>query len=79
MADDNSPEERPHRFTGNITAMKLIVGLIIVFASVFGGFILSSGSMMALFQPFELLIIGGRHFDMVLLVVEFNVFLPFKM
>ncbi len=42
--------------------MKLIIGLIIVFGSVFGGFILSSGSMMALFQPYELLIIGGGAF-----------------
>ena len=39
--------------------MKLIIGLIIVFASVFGGYLLSHGQLMALFQPFELLIIGG--------------------
>jgi chemotaxis protein MotA len=39
--------------------MKLIIGLIIVFGSVFGGFVLSSGHLLALFQPFELLIIGG--------------------
>ena len=39
--------------------MKLILGVIIVFGSVFGGFILSKGQLLALFQPFELLIIGG--------------------
>ncbi|MBI3560817.1 MAG: flagellar motor stator protein MotA [Gammaproteobacteria bacterium] len=39
--------------------MKLIIGLIIVFGAVFGGFVLSQGQLLALFQPFELLIIGG--------------------
>ena len=39
--------------------MKFIIGLIVVFGSVFGGYILSHGHLMALFQPFELLIIGG--------------------
>jgi chemotaxis protein MotA len=39
--------------------MKLIIGIIIVFGSVFGGYVLSSGHLLALFQPFELLIIGG--------------------
>ncbi len=42
--------------------MKLIIGLIIVFGSVFGGFVLSSGSLMALYQPFEFLIIAGGAF-----------------
>jgi chemotaxis protein MotA len=39
--------------------MKLIIGVIIVFGSVFGGFVLSEGHLLALFQPFELMIIGG--------------------
>lgn len=39
--------------------MKLIFGVILVFGSVFGGFVLSDGHLLALFQPFELLIIGG--------------------
>lgn len=39
--------------------MKLIIGVIIVLGSVFGGYILSQGKLLALFQPFELMIIGG--------------------
>lgn len=42
--------------------MKLIVGLIIVIGSVFGGYVLAHGQLAALFQPFELLIIGGGAF-----------------
>lgn len=36
-----------------------IIGIIVVFACVIGGFILSHGKIAALFQPFEVLIIGG--------------------
>jgi chemotaxis protein MotA len=39
--------------------MKFIIGIIIVTSSVLGGFVLSHGHPMALWQPFELLIIGG--------------------
>jgi chemotaxis protein MotA len=39
--------------------MKTIVGLLIVIACVLGGYLLSHGKLEALFQPFELLIIGG--------------------
>lgn len=39
--------------------MLIIIGAIMVLASVAGGFVLSSGELMALWQPFELLIIGG--------------------
>ncbi len=39
--------------------MKLIVGLIVVLGSVFGGYVLSKGVLLALFQPFELMIIAG--------------------
>jgi chemotaxis protein MotA len=42
--------------------MKLIVGIILVLGSVAGGFVLSHGNLLALFQPFELLIIGGAAF-----------------
>ncbi len=39
--------------------MLVIVGLIIVFGSVFGGYVLAGGHIAALYQPLELLIIGG--------------------
>src|SRR6476620_6056102 len=39
--------------------MSVIVGFIIVVASVFGGYVLSGGHIAALYQPLELLIIGG--------------------
>ena len=39
--------------------MNLIVGSLLVLGSVAGGFILSGGKLLALFQPYELLVIGG--------------------
>ncbi len=39
--------------------MLVIVGSIIVLSCVFGGFVLAHGHLAALWQPFELLIIGG--------------------
>ncbi|MES2821377.1 MAG: flagellar motor stator protein MotA [Pseudomonadota bacterium] len=39
--------------------MAKIIGILVVFASVIGGFILSGGKFMALIHPFEVLIIGG--------------------
>lgn len=39
--------------------MLVILGYIIVMASVFGGFALAGGHLAALFQPLELLMIGG--------------------
>ena len=36
-----------------------IIGIIVVVASVIGGYVLSQGKVAALFQPFEVLIIGG--------------------
>jgi len=39
--------------------MKLIIGFIIVGGCVMGGYILSHGEPMALWQPYELLVIGG--------------------
>ena len=39
--------------------MAKLIGILVVFASVIGGFILSGGKFMALIHPFEGLIIGG--------------------
>jgi chemotaxis protein MotA len=39
--------------------VNLIIGSIIVLACVFGGFMAHGGKIMALWQPFELIIIGG--------------------
>lgn len=39
--------------------MNVVIGLIVVLASCVVGFVLSGGQLLALLQPFELLIIGG--------------------
>ena len=39
--------------------MSILIGAFIVVAAVLGGFVLSHGELIALWQPFELLIIGG--------------------
>lgn len=39
--------------------MLVVIGYLVVIATVFGGFVLSGGSLGSLFQPVELLIIGG--------------------
>ncbi len=39
--------------------MLVIIGAVVVFVSVFGGFALEGGHLAVLFQPIELLIIGG--------------------
>ncbi|MES2933708.1 MAG: flagellar motor stator protein MotA [Pseudomonadota bacterium] len=39
--------------------MLVIIGYIVVLASVFGGFVLAGGHIASLFQPVELLMIGG--------------------
>ncbi|MGL6029106.1 MAG: flagellar motor stator protein MotA, partial [Legionella sp.] len=39
--------------------MLIIIGYIVILLSVFGGFALSGGHLAAVFQPLELLIIGG--------------------
>ena len=39
--------------------MLVIIGYLVVLTTVFGGFMLSGGQLSALFQPLELLIIGG--------------------
>lgn len=42
--------------------MLKILGFLIVIGSVFGGYVLSHGELRTLWQPFELLIIGGAAF-----------------
>ncbi|GAB3504798.1 flagellar motor stator protein MotA [Pseudoxanthomonas daejeonensis] len=42
--------------------MLIIIGFIIVIVSVLGGFVLSHGKLAALWQPYEVLIIGGAAF-----------------
>lgn len=42
--------------------MTVFIGAIIVIAAVLGGYVLSHGELIALWQPFELLIIGGAAF-----------------
>ncbi len=42
--------------------MKFLVGLILTIGCIFGGYVLSHGHMAALWQPFELMIIGGGAF-----------------
>ncbi len=42
--------------------MPVIVGLILVIGSCISGYLLSNGQLLALWQPFELLIIGGAAF-----------------
>lgn len=39
--------------------MKFIIGMVVIMGSVIGGYILSHGELSSLWQPFELLIIGG--------------------
>jgi chemotaxis protein MotA len=39
--------------------MVKIIGILVVFGCVFGGFVLSGGKIMALVHPFEVMIIGG--------------------
>jgi chemotaxis protein MotA len=39
--------------------MLVLIGAVVVLACVFGGFVLAHGQILALWQPYELLIIGG--------------------
>jgi len=39
--------------------MSVLIGFIVVIAAVLGGYVLSHGDILALWQPYELLIIGG--------------------
>ncbi|WP_020407569.1 flagellar motor stator protein MotA [Hahella ganghwensis] len=42
--------------------MLFIIGTVLVIASVLGGYVLSHGELLALWQPFEIVIIGGAAF-----------------
>jgi chemotaxis protein MotA len=42
--------------------MNLIVGILLVLGSVAGGYVLSHGNLLTLWQPYELLVIGGAAF-----------------
>ncbi len=42
--------------------MLVIIGAVVVFASVLGGYVLAHGELLALWQPFEIMIIGGAAF-----------------
>ncbi len=42
--------------------MLIIIGALVVIASVLGGYVLSHGELAALWQPYEVLIIGGAAF-----------------
>ncbi|HET6396579.1 MAG TPA: flagellar motor stator protein MotA [Pseudoxanthomonas sp.] len=42
--------------------MLILVGFVVVIVSVFGGYVLAHGQLAALWQPYELLIIGGAAF-----------------
>lgn len=53
--------------------MKFIIGLIVVVGCIFGGYLLSHGIMAALYQPFELLIIGGGAFGAFIIANPGNV------
>lgn len=53
--------------------MTLLLGMIVVIASVLGGYVLSHGELMALFQPFELLIIGGAALGSFIIANPFKV------
>ena len=53
--------------------MKLIIGLTIVFGSVLGGYTLAKGEILALWQPYELIIIGGAAFGAFIIANPINV------
>ena len=42
--------------------MKFTVGLILVIGCIFGGYVGAHGKLISLWQPFELIIIGGGAF-----------------
>lgn len=53
--------------------MNVILGLLVVLGSCVTGFMLSGGNLMALFQPFELLIIGGSAFGAMVMSNPLNI------
>jgi chemotaxis protein MotA len=55
---DSSPAEHCF-FDTEYARLLVIIGYVVVCASVFGGFAMAGGHLAALFQPLELLMIGG--------------------
>lgn len=53
--------------------MLVIVGIVVVFAAVLGGYLLEHGQLMVLFQPAELLIIGGAALGTILIANPMHV------
>ena len=53
--------------------MNTVVGLVLVLAACITGFLLSGGNLLALFQPYELLIIGGAAFGAMVMSNPINV------
>jgi chemotaxis protein MotA len=53
--------------------MFAIIGIVVVLGAVFGGYVLEGGSMHTLFQPIELLIIGGAALGSFLIAVPKSV------
>ena len=53
--------------------MNLIIGAVVVIACVFGGFMLHGGKLLAIWQPSELLIIGGAAIGGFLIANPMNV------
>src|SRR5690606_29108170 len=45
--------------SGSLISMNLIIGMVVVIGCVLGGFAVHGGQLLALWQPSELLIIGG--------------------
>jgi len=56
--------------------MKLIIGALIVIGCVLGGYVLSHGVLLALWQPFELMIIAGGAFGAFIIANPPNVIIP---
>ena len=53
--------------------MNLILGLVVVFGCVLGGFAVHGGQLLALWQPSELLIIGGAAAGAMIIANPFSV------
>ncbi len=55
------------------TYMFVIIGMVVVLGCVAGGFVLSHGELAALWQPYELLVIGGAAFGAFLISNPMNI------
>jgi flagellar motor component MotA len=54
-------------------AMNLILGIVVVFGCVLGGFAVHGGQLAALWQPSELIIIGGAAIGAMIIANPFSV------